>query len=502
MPIAVINQDANSAFQLDRMLQKIQLGERKLHGTKDIVQLISIVNELGTDLLDALCYHRLFDKILSVMQHYRELLTEYQVVIDSIYGLCARVLCRLVINSENNEEISGIHNPSKAVFFNLQAYQITNQASYLLEALVFSTRDDYNLEYLVQVVKPHLAQLQPAMVLDCLVMRSNYRAQEYYFEALLHNDVICRDSFMEALAQFKPGCDITRLLQMLLQKTTVEGCWQHILRLSQVIDAHVVEQLIMSLAQSDLGLDDLRSITEYVLQCNLTSNDIIKMLMYKTRHPNDNPNVFELLRRMDPIDRDAISLNLAERFLVDSAVEMISLIPLVRAVPENQQVARIIWKHFHEDRDSFLDTLPFANSVLVHICTTFEASPDSIIKLYARIEDDYPLLKQLCLAHCTYEMLVKLVSLLEDASAKELEELVGLMQEWITDPQDQEAIARKLAWHAQGLLDKHERSRILSLLSIPTAPVESVESEPSSNNTNTTSHHLLAFNTFHEDNNV
>lgn len=509
MPMAMINQNANSAYQLDQILQRIQLFERKLstdprEHSNHIILLINIANELGTDVLDARCYHRLFDKVLHILQHYENDLKNHAAVVDSVYSLCSRVICKLVISPTLHlEEIGAIHNPTKAVFFNLLAYQLTQASEYLLEALVFSTRDDYNLEYLVQTVNPFLLNLPPNIILDCLVERSNYRAQEYYFEALLEAEELNRSVFIEALARFRPGSDITRLLQLLLSNTSIEGCWKHILLISNFIEESVFEQLIVSLLQSDnLLLDDLRSITQFVIQTSdelehLAFNPaIIKKLLIKTEHPSDNPTVFQLLPRLEPIERDVIAIQLIEMYL-KSKVELNNLVPFVRQLSNNHQVAEAIWKHYSAQRVDNLDNLPFDNNVFVGLINS-ETSSEIILALYPRI-DSYSELKTLSNYFCDYEMLVKLLSFLNDlCAAEELEYLINLMNVWITDSTDKEALTRKLVWHAQGLLDKTDRSRVLELLNHH-PPAVDINSYIGENSTTTDLHHLLVFNTFQEE---
>ena len=195
MPISTepLADDQYDLYILDQMLHRIQLCERKLsqkYAEQDydagLVNLLSIANELSTiQILKASQYHKLFDKVSSIMAEH--LLNNSrkipEVFLGSIKLLCPRVLLKLHRKSDHTDcdEIKAIYSPLKAVFFNVLAFQQINCKSFLIEALVFSTRDDDNREYFVKYLSPLILQSLPIEeIFDCLIHRSNYRAQEYY----------------------------------------------------------------------------------------------------------------------------------------------------------------------------------------------------------------------------------------------------------------------------------------------------------------------------------
>jgi hypothetical protein len=427
-----------------------------------------------------------------------------EIFIGAIKLLCPRVFFQIYSKSGQikSNEIQAIQNPLKAVFFNILAFQKFKDQKFLLEALVYSTRDDVNLEYFVYQLTPLFMQhLMVEEIFDCLIRRSNYRAQEYFYEEIMKNidqkeAQTSQQMLVQTLMKFKPESDLTRLLTLFFKKVAItNGGWKLIKEFIGIVSNETMLKFIDSVVDQGPSLEDLKSITEFANTLGSERKSLILKIINATEFPHDNPLVFDLLREEFTLeDQEQIILEKLGEYENKGIIEVDALVPVIKGQLSNTLI-EYLWGKY--DRVKLLKLLGIEKFVL-HIDQNFDLLhfENQIISQLETFEH----LKVISQIYCTFTIFKKLLFSFENqidytSCVKEYDEIIDILNNLQIEKDDRTALERKIQWLANGILDKMERVRISARLTHRTAEHESIQSD-SMNEKELMEHHRRAFESF------
>ena len=304
------------------------------------------------------------------------------------------------------------------------------------------------------------------------------------------------------MTKFKPECDLTRLLDLLFGKAVITcGGWKLITKFVGLVSDVVMLKFAEAVIDLIPSPEDMKNITEFLMTTAGSERKILVLKIIKfTEHPNDNPLIFDLLREdLTADEQESIILEKLLEYENKGVTEVIDLLPLIKS-QSSASLLHYLWNKYNRSDlinllgmeqfvylvDSSFDLSPFENQIIEQLGGKFEH-----LKIVSRVYCTFAIFKKLLVA---FEQQIDYTS-----CVREYEEMIELLYSLEIERDDRIALERKIQWLANGILDKMERNRILSLLSQDTSvsirPAANIDIEDKSER-DLMEHHLRAFESF------